>query len=122
MAGIYDELQAVASGVFAEFNQGVIKFVAVVKGAGPAHNPGSPTRTEYTLAGAVARGPEFKFMSTGLAVASDKQVNCSVDSRFDPADYPAARMIIDGVEYKVKHFAALPAAGTPVAWKFLVEK
>lgn len=121
MADIYSELQGVASGLLAEFNQGVIKYVDLVPGNGPTHNPGAPTRTEYTLPGAVARGPQFKFLSTGLAVASDKQVNCSVDTRFDPSK-PNGRMIIDGVEYKVKSWQPIPAAGTAVAWVFVCGK
>lgn len=122
MADIYTEAQGIASGLFAEFKQGIILFVAVTPGGGQGHNPGPSSQVQYTLPGAVARGPEFKFLTAGLAVASDKQINSSVDPRFNPKDYPAGRMIVDGVEYKIKQFMAVPAAGTPVAWKFILGK
>lgn len=120
MVGFYEGLQTVATDLLTKFKQGVIQYVKITPGNGPAHNPGPSMPTTYTLAGAVARGPQFKYLSTGFAVASDKQVNSAVDARFTPDK--SGRMIIDGVEYKIKNWKPIPSAGVPVAWVFICER
>ncbi len=119
---LYDEMQLLARDILGDpdFNQPPITYVHVSPGAGPTHNPGASTRAEYLLDGAVARGVEYKYLQSGFAIASDKQVIAAVDSRFTPDRN--GRMIIDNTEYKIKNWAANPAAGTPVVWIFICEK
>lgn len=114
---IYDEMQEVAQELFAEFGQGVITYIALTPGTGPVDNPGPATETRYVYAGATARGVKFKYVSTGLAVASDTQVNCPVDPRFTPAQN--GFIDIDGKRYKIARVIQKPDAGTPVAFTLI---
>ena len=117
---IYDEMQEIAKDVFAEFGQGVIKYIAVTPGNGPVDNPGPSQETPFTYVGATARGVKFKYVQSGLALASDTQVNCPVDPRFTPAGNGFVE--IDGKRYKIVQIIQKPDAGTPVAFTLICRK
>ncbi len=116
---IYDELQPIASGLLAEFKQGVIKLIKVTAGTGPADEPGTPTETTTTL-DAVSKGVSFKYVQNGFAVASDLMVTAAVVAGITPdmKDF----LEIDSVRYKIIAILPAPAAGTKVVWKFIVRK
>lgn len=115
---IYDEMQSVAKDVFRDFNQGVIKYIAVTPAVGgTVDDPGAPQETAYTLEGATARGAQFKYVSSGLALATDTQVNMSVDNRFVPDGKGFVE--VDGVRMKVMQVIRKPQAGTPVAYSLI---
>lgn len=116
---IYDELQNVASEILGEFSQGKIEYVKITPGNGTADNPGTPTETKYTLS-AVARGVSTKYVMSGLAVMSDKTVSCAVVEGLTPSN--ADFIDIDDERYKIIEDISSPAAGTRVAWKFIVRK
>lgn len=114
---IYDDLQGVAQTVLAEFSQGVISYVKITRGNGPVDNPGSSSTNSYTIKGVVS-GVFMKYVNQNLAVASDLQVTTPVDTRFTPSMKDA--IDIDGKRYKIVHIDRKPAAGTPVAYIFVV--
>lgn len=130
MSDIYSEMQGVAQGLLKEFKQGVIQYVQITPGTGPADDPGPSTRALIPLDGTVIGAP-FKYIKGGFnglsnrgsdtfAVASDMLVTVAVVAGIMPAKND--KIIIDGVEYKIIEDVSSPAAGTRVVWKFLVRK
>jgi hypothetical protein len=107
----YDDMQAIATEVLTEFAQGVVKYVQIVPGNGPVDNPGPSTRNEFIIP-ATATGVQFKYVQTGLAVASDLQVIAPIDPRFTP-DLKGS-VEIDGKPFKIVAVQPIPPAGTPV--------
>jgi hypothetical protein len=126
---LYDELQNVAADVLGEFKQGVIKYIEVVPGSGPADDPGESTENEFTL-DATANGVKAEYVQNGLAVAGNLQIVASVkglnssNETVDviPSDDGNGFVTIDGVRYKVKKVLPKPAAGTPVAHILIIER
>lgn len=115
----YDDMQAVASEVFAEFKQGKIEYVKIIPGAGSPDDPGPATQVKTEL-DAVARGASFKYVAKGLALASDQQVSSAVHPTVVP---DIADMIaIDGVMHKIIGIHPKPSAGTPAAWVFICRR
>lgn len=113
--GFYDEMQAVASGLLAEFKQGAVTLVRVVPGVpDPATPwlPGAPTETTYVLDATVARVAE-KYVDGALILSTDNQVIFAA-----PAIEPelSDRLVIDGTVHTMKDIRPIPAAGTPVAY------
>lgn len=119
MVGIYEELQGVVGEVMAEFKQGVIKYVKVTPGNGPADDPGPSTPTPYTL-DAAARGVSQKYVTTGLAVATDLQLTMAVRSDVTPDVTGFIEM--DGVSHKIVRVDNIPPAGVPVAHVIIFRK
>lgn len=123
----YDDMQNVASDVLKEFKQGVIKYVDVTPGAGPVDEPGEPMVNEFTLDGA-ARGVKYKYVQNGFAVATDLQVTASVKAKNSSGSKvtlnPSMRgfIIVDDVKHKIVKILPKPAAGTTVAFAFIVRK
>jgi hypothetical protein len=107
----YDEMQAVAREVMTEFQQGTVKYVQVVPGNGPVDNPGPPTKSPFTIP-ATATGVKFKYVQSGLAVATDLQVIAPVDARFTPE--MTGQIEADGIPYKIVAVQPIPPVGTPV--------
>jgi hypothetical protein len=118
---IYDEMQQIASDVLGDptFKQGVIHYVAVVPGNGPADNPGPSVTAEYELE-AVCKGVSFKYVKDGLALSTDKTVVAAV--RADVTPNMNGFIKIDGVKHKIVQDISTPAAGTRVVWKWIVRK
>lgn len=122
---IYDDMQEVARDVLGEFNQGVIKYLAVAPGAGVIDEPGSSTTTAYILAGATASGVWMKYVNMNLAVATDLQIVMAVDSRFTPD--PKGMVDIEKPpgsgtfkRHKIVSIIQNPAAGVPVSYTLIV--
>lgn len=115
----YTEMQNVASEVLGEFKQGVITLTQSTPGAGPADNPGAPTTVTHTL-DAVVKGASFKYVSMGLALASDMIVTAAVIAGVTPKKDDV--ITIDGKKYKVVQDVSAPAAGTRAVWKLIVRK
>ena len=115
---LYDELQAVTTGIMSEFKQGDVRYVALTPGNGPIDEPGEPTETEYPLQSAV-RGAKFRYVQSGLAVATDLQVTCSVPSVVPDMN---GFVKVDGVKHKIIGIDPKPAAGTPVAYVLIIRK
>lgn len=116
---IYDEMQTLAKSVLKDFKQGVIQLAHRVPAAGPIDEPGEPTEIIYDL-DATAKGASYKFVQSGLALATDLMVTAAVVDGVTPSS--ADFIVIDGVRYKIVQFLPPPAAGTNVVWKFIVRK
>jgi len=117
----YGEMQEISKELFSEFKQGVVSYVQSTAGNGTVDNPGAATETEFELIGATVRGASFKYVSQGLAVASDLQVSHAVDNRFiNPMIGGFYK--IDGIKYKIMHIVKKPAAGIAVAFTCIVRK
>ena len=107
----YDDMQAIARDVLTEFQQGEVKYVQIVPGSGPVDNPGPSTKNRFTIP-ATATGVQFKYVQSGLAVASDLQVIAPIDPLFVPD--MKGMVEIDGKSYKIVAVKPIPPAGTPV--------
>lgn len=116
----YDDMQGIATELLTEFKQGVISYVKVTPGSGPAHNPGPSVPVPTLLQGAVSRGIAWKYVNSGLGVASDLQVTHSVQAGVVPEIN--GFYDIDGLRYKVVNIVKKPAAGTTVAYVAIVRK
>ena len=115
---VYSELQSVASGVFKEFRQDTLKLIVRSSTGGTLDRPTSSEVT-YDLDGA-CKGVSFKYVKDGFAVVSDLQVSCAVLSGVTPKvnDF----IEVNGIRHKIVHDASVPAAGTQVAWKFIIRR
>ena len=102
-----------------EFAQGSIVYVHSEPGNGPADDPGEPTIKKYAI-DATASGVKFKYVQAGEAIAGDLQVTAPVDDRYTPTVDGFVK--IDGSRYKIHKLLPKPAAGTPVAYVFILRK
>lgn len=113
---IYQELQGVASGLFKEFKQGSPQLVRSTP-AGTGFNPGNPTLTPLPI-NATVRGVSMKYVTAGLAVASDLQVSMPADVVPAPADL----VRLNGRDYKIVQILPKPATGTVAAYLLIIRK
>lgn len=126
---LYDDLQPVVSGVMAEFKQGDVKYLHRVPGTGPEDDPGAATETTYSVSAAI-RGAKFRYVQSGLALASDLQATIAVEmtnaatGAKTTAIVPtmAGFVIADGVRYKIVGIDPKPSVGTPVAYVLIIRK
>ena len=118
MAGFdYGRMAGVATRLLTRFNQGVITLTTAppAPGADP-WTPGAPTTATYTLQ-ATAKGVSKEFIDGTSIVATDIEITAAAfGAEPDPADVLA----IDGKMVTLLRVIRLPAAGTLVAWKFVV--
>mgnify|MGYP000408883787 CR=1 FL=1 len=114
MPDFYADMQAVASEMLAEFNQGVMTYIPLVGGT----NDWDPKTdgTPVTLAG-TARGVQTKYL-TDLITQTDLQITAAV---FGTVPTNAGVVTIDGVRRQVIMVEQIPAAGTVVAWRLFVK-
>jgi len=119
MSEFYDEMQAIASELLTEFNQGTIAYVAMTLGNGPADDPGEPTETTTVFSGAVARGVEFKYVKGSSVLSTDLQVTIP-GGIVEPT--PEGFFTVDGVRLKIVEVHRIPATGTAVACTIIVRK
>lgn len=118
MSDFYSDMQSVVSDVLGEFKQGVIDYVAITSGNGPADDPGEPIETVYSI-NAAARGVKFSYVDQALVVATDLQVTI-------PANVITPQMTgfvrIDGTRHKIVKIIPKPAAGIAAAYVLIVRK
>lgn len=116
----YGDMQTLATGLLTDFKQGVIQHVALTPGAGPAHRPGTSGSTTTTLPGGVASGVQKKYIDQGLAITGDLQVTAPVVAGLTVKQ--ADKLLLDGVAWRVVSIIQIPAAGTPVAFVYVVRR
>lgn len=118
---LYDEMQQLMREIAADpdFKQGLTQLIQMVPGSGPVDDPGPGTQVVTDLDGFV-RGVKFKYVASGLAVASDLQITHSVV----PGIVPTMRDFIraDGVTYKITQVLPAPAVGVPVKYTLIIQK
>lgn len=115
----YDEMQGLAGELLGEFKQGVINYCKITPGNGSVDNPGPSTKTLYGING-TAVGVQFKYVQQGLAVATDLQITAPVDARYTPDGKDFIE--VDGLPHKIVEIMKRPAAGTPVAFVFIIRR
>lgn len=120
MAGFdYGRMQGVATRLLDRFNQGVITLTRSTPGTpdpDEAWTPVEPTLTTYTIK-ATAKGVSKEFIDGTTIVASDLEITAAA---FGADPEPADALAIDGKAVTLLRIIRLPAAGTLVAWKFVV--
>lgn len=115
---IYTDMQAVASSLLTEFDQGNIVITTVTPGAGPAHNPGSPTEVDTAVKGTV-RGVSQKYIDGSLIVATDLQLTIAGGVVVPTT---TSKVKLSGVVHQVVAVFPKPAQGTAVAYTVIIRK
>lgn len=120
--GFYDEMRGVADELLGEFAQGSVTLTKVTPGTPgtPGPNAWDPPVTSdpvvYTL-DATVKGVSRQFVDGTTVLATDLEVTAAVfGAELEPAD----QLAIDGQVVVVVETLRVPAAGTLVAWKFIV--
>lgn len=115
----YARMTATASRLLDRFAQGtVVLTISTPTEPDPATpwEPGTPTTQAYTL-DATVRGVSQRYIDGVTILASDLQVTAAV---FGAVPKVGDDMTIDGYGVTILQVVALPAAGDPVAWRFIV--
>lgn len=119
MDGFYEEMQGVAGELLAEFAQGVVT-VTVPGTTTPGPNPWDPPvvtdPVTYPL-DATVKGVSKEFVDGTTILATDLEVTAAV---FGAEAGPADAVSIDGTAMTLLKVIRVPAAGTVVAWKWIV--
>jgi hypothetical protein len=120
MAGFdYARMTATASRLLERFAQGTVTLTRSVPGEPDPDTPwipGEPTTTTYTL-NATVKGVSDKYVDGTTILATDLEVTCAV---FETEPLPSDELSIDGQTVTVVKTMTIPAAGNPVAHKFIV--
>jgi hypothetical protein len=117
MSTFYSDLRNVASGLLAEFGQGVVEIGKPVT-VPPVNEWDAPvTDIQWTRVNAVARGVSQKYVDGVSIVATDLQLTVDMGA-YDPA--AGDRIRIDGKQVSVLRFDRIPAAGEVVAHRVIV--
>lgn len=117
--GFYDEMRGVADELLGEFAQGTVT-ITKPGASTPGPNAWDPPVTSdpvvYTL-DATVKGVSRQFVDGTTVLATDLEVTAAVfGAELEPAD----QLAIDGQVVVVVETLRVPAAGTLVAWKFIV--
>lgn len=116
MADFYTAMQGVATSLLTRFKQGVITYSIHADETGDDWDPEVWDVTTYTLNG-TAKGVSDEYVDGKTILASDYEVTTAV---FDVTPTVIGSIAIDGEELQIVKLWQVPAAGTPVAWKFIV--
>lgn len=119
MTDFYQEMQAVAAEVLAQFKQGTVVYVALTAQAGATpDDPGVPVDVPHPV-NATVKPVSMKYVDGTNIVQSDRQVTMPGDGvEPDSNGY----MLIDGARYKIIEIKRIPAAGTPVTFIVIVRR
>lgn len=118
-AGIYKELQTVASDLLTEFSQGTHRYIEIVPGDGPDDNPGEPTDAPHPYEG-VSRGVSWKYAQKSDVGASDLMTTIPVL----PVEVELSGFIErpNGARGKITSIDRKPASGPVVAYVVTFER
>ena len=98
-----------------QVQQGVIVYIQPGATTGPAFNPVVGEPIPHTL-DAIATGVSSQYVDGTLIVATDKEITSAV---FGVVPDSSGEVVIDGKALQIVKLWQVPAAGTPVAWKFI---
>ncbi|AVX04341.1 hypothetical protein MXMO3_01816 [Maritalea myrionectae] len=133
--GFYDDMQAVATELLTEFNQGTVTLKRTTPGAPNPDEPWEPVpdnTVTYRL-NSTTRAVADKFIDGTTIFATDAMVTASavmtkthvdgspvteVEEAFEAK--PGDQISIDGKEVEVIRTMRVPKAGTAIVWKFIV--
>lgn len=119
----YNEMGKIASDILGDgnFRQGTIEYVRMIPGTGGTiDEPTDPVPNIQPDRGGVVKGVGFKYIQSGLALASDKTVIIPAIKEFQPS--PEDYILIDSEKYSIIQDISVPQAGIRVVWKFIVRK
>lgn len=119
MDDFYEEMRAVASEVFAEFKQGVIRYIALQRPTGTTpDNPGKVVEVP-TLLNATARPVSIRYIDGTHITGVETEVSMPNDGVTPSLD---GFIEIDAVRYKIVRIMKRPAAGVPVSFTLIVKR
>ena len=118
MAEFYQEMQDVATGLLAEFKQGVVELVKVTKGAGPGYNPGTPTEVKHII-NSTASGVDKKYINGTSIIQTDLQVIAPVS---DIIPEMQDKIDLDGKRCEIVAIMPIPPIGVTVVNIIIVRK
>jgi protoporphyrinogen oxidase len=120
----YEEMQGVASEILAEFKQGTVQLVKLLRGEVNPNTPWIPDEPvqefhdlDATVSTAYVENASAAYQDGSLIEMSDLIVTCAVPSV--PVSL-ADSITIDGKAHAIKQINVIPSAGTPVAFKIFV--
>lgn len=116
---IYDDMQGVASDIFAEFKQGTIAYVQLQTVAGGTPDEPAVNVEVTTTLNATARPVSTKYVDGSHIFRSDVQVSIPADAI---TPLMAGYLTIDGARYKIIEIQRIPAAGTPIVYILIVRR
>lgn len=116
MAGIYDELQGVASEILSEFQQGTVRYIHPGEQTGPDYDPQPGTPTPYSVnATKTPQKVKQKYVDGGYIVASDFMLNVAA---FDIEPVMDGEMEINGVKHQIIMIdPATMDTDAPIIWR-----
>lgn len=115
----YSRMAGTATRLMERFQQGAVVLTrAETEEPDPATpwEPGAATETTFALK-ATVKGVSDQYVDGTTILATDLEVTCAV---FGAAPLPSDKLTIDGRPVTVVRVMTVPAAGTPVAHKFIV--
>ena len=115
----YEAVQKITTNILTDFNQGVIQLVKITPGTGPSEQPGAPTEVLHTMKGTV-KGVSKKYVSAGLAKATDLEVILAVSSSSTPEI--TDKLIINGERHNIAQLMPKPPSGVVVAYVLIVRR
>lgn len=120
---IYDEMRVVAAELFAEFGQGVVQYVHVTPGGGPAYNPGAGSENPVTI-DATTRGVDQKYVDGTNIVASDLQASmpATLADKLGAEPNVSGFVSLDGKRYKLIEVKRVPPSGTAIVYHLIFRK
>src|SRR5690606_26331528 len=119
MSDFYGDMAGIASEILAEFKQGVITLTKTAPGEPDPATPwisGEPIEVTYPL-DATAKPVSEEFINGTTIIATDIEI---VSAVFGADPDPADQVEIDGRPATTIKVMRIPAAGTVVAWRFIV--
>jgi hypothetical protein len=115
----YSRIQSTASRLLARFAQGTVTLTRTTPGTPDPSTPwipAAPTVATYTLDATVAAVGD-KFVDGTTILATDRMVTAAA---FGTEPGPGDTLSIDGKVVTIVKQMRVPAAGTLVAWRFIV--
>lgn len=119
---IYDDMQGIAGGLIGDFKQGVTRYIVVTAGIGPVDEPGPETNAAPVTFNGVVKGVSTKYVLNGLAEATDLQCTCAGNALGAINPKNGDKIEVDGVPIRIVQIVKKPAAGTVVAYTFIIRK
>lgn len=116
---IYDDMQVVASNIFAEFKQGAITYVELQPVAGGTPDEPAANVEVTTALDATARPVSTKYVDGSHIYRSDVQVSVPA-AAVTPS--MSGYLTIDAVRYKIIEIMCVPAAGTAIVYTLIVRR
>lgn len=119
MSDFYEEMRGIASGVFAEFKQGSIAYVAMTRPTGGTpDDPGVPVPVPTSI-NATAKPVSTKYIDGTHIVGTEKEVMMPNDGLEPQMD---GFIDIDNVRHKIVRIMRRPEAGTVVSYNLIVRR